>query len=305
MKSYIRMVLFLFVLSAISAILLTFFALETKEYIAKNRQKERFIHILKAMRILPEETQKLLAKDEKLKSMPDSTVQEKFQKEAVTIERTEYYLKKEKTEQILETFSSSIDVLELTPKNQIVLYKGKEFAYLPSNKVDYLHNLYIFRAKKEDHFYYTFEIAGAGFWDKVAGYMALKEGFKSIAGITFYDHKETPGLGQRIEEGWFQGQFTFWNKSIFREGSAQPELRVTSRKGTYDGEATQDFGKKQNEVDAITGASETSRALDRFVTKNLLHMFGRLAKIVEGKEGKEFFDTTTQAFLKNYPVAKP
>lgn len=299
------MILFLFVLSVISAILLTFFALETKEYIAKNKQRERFIHILKSMRILPQEVENLLAKDEKLSNMPENTIQEKFQKEAIRIERTEYYLKKEKTEKILETFSSCIDVLEVTSQNEVTFYKGKEFAYLPSQKIDYLHNLYIFQAKKEGQSIYTFEIAGAGFWDKVSGYIALKEGFRNIAGITFYDHKETPGLGQRIEEGWFQGQFTFWNKTIFREGSLKPELRVTARKGTYDGEATANYDKKQNEVDAITGASETSRALDRFISKNLYHVFSKLAKVVRDKNDKEFFDANTQAFLKNFPEAKP
>ena len=304
MKNYIKMTLFLFVLSVISAILLTFFALETKEYIAKNKQRERFLHILKTLRLFPQEVEALLSSDEKLKTMPESTEQERFQKEAVKIERIEYYLKKAKTEKILDAFSFYIDVMEVTPDKQVTVYKGKEFAELPFKKIDYIHNLYIFRAKKENHFLYSFEIAGAGFWDKIAGYIALKEGWKEIVGISFYDHKETPGLGQRIEEGWFQGQFTFWNKKIVKEGSSQVEVRVTSRKGTYDGEATEKFGKKQNEVDAITGASETSRALDRFMTQNFYRIFTKLAKVIETKDDKAFFDEDTRAFLKNFPEAK-
>ena len=38
-------------------------------------------------------------------------------------------------------------------------------------------------------------IRGYGLWGTLYGYMAIEEDFNTVAGLEFYDHKETPGLG--------------------------------------------------------------------------------------------------------------
>lgn len=293
MSNYVKMVVFLFAISALCAAGLTTLDLQTREKIEENRQRDRLVHILKAMRVLPENVQELLQAASGMVSRGDSP-KDRFQQEAFRIEWTELYLKKQETPSLVQLFSS-IRVLEIPADLQkMKVYKGKEF--LQNAKADYLHKIYVFKIEKESGSSYCFEISGAGFWDKISGYLVLEEGLSNIGGISFFDHKETPGLGQRIEEGWFQAQFTCWKKRVFAEDSSvEPQVRVTPLTGNYLGDCA---SKQPNEVDAITGASETSRAMDRLLTENLRVMFAKLSKAVKVKEAREFFDEKTLAFLK-------
>jgi Na+-transporting NADH:ubiquinone oxidoreductase subunit C len=78
-----------------------------------------------------------------------------------------------------------------------------------------------------------------------------------MVNIQFFDHKETPGLGARIEENWFTSQFKglkiAWNK---------PEKERVIVGPSPDPNAA-------NRVDAITGATQTSTALMRFLNQEL------------------------------------
>ena len=54
-------------------------------------------------------------------------------------------------------------------------------------------------------------ISGKGLWSTLFGYFALDSDFNTVKGITFYQHKETPGLGGEVDKGWFQNNFIFVN----------------------------------------------------------------------------------------------
>ena len=151
---------------------------------------------------------------------------------------------------------------------------------------------------------YCFEISGAGFWDKISGFMALGQGLEDFVGISFYDDKETPGLGQRIEEGWFQAQFTHWHKKIFAGEDSRPQFHVTPQAGRYLGDSRNSV-KPVNEIDAITGASETSRALDRFITQNLRSLLIKMAQAIENEKARNFFDSDSRKLLKKMQTLKP
>ena len=78
-----------------------------------------------------------------------------------------------------------------------------------------------------------------------------------VIGITFYEDSETPGLGHKINEpGW---QKTWLGTPIYKPGTEEAWIGITP--------AAQ--GKPPNEVDAISGATETSGALQRFVNARL------------------------------------
>lgn len=104
---------------------------------------------------------------------------------------------------------------------------------------------------------YAFPVGGAGFWGPVYGMVSVDPKASRILGIAFYRHSETPGLGARITESWFTKQFTGLpvfpvegDKKIFYLKPAGP-------------------GKGPNELDAITGATGTSRAVETFVNRDL------------------------------------
>lgn len=102
-----------------------------------------------------------------------------------------------------------------------------------------------------------FEFSGMGFWDRITGIMVLTPDLGTVVNIQFLDQKETPGLGARIEEPWFTGQFT----GLEIDWEAPPGARIVI------GASPKSDAK--NRVDAVTGATQTSIALMRLLNAEL------------------------------------
>ncbi len=101
-----------------------------------------------------------------------------------------------------------------------------------------------------------FEFSGMGFWDRIEGVLVLDEGLETVRGIRFTSQKETPGLGARIEEPSFLGQFA--GLRVAWDAPSGERVVVGASGGTG-----------SNRVDAITGASQTSFALMRLLNAEL------------------------------------
>lgn len=93
-----------------------------------------------------------------------------------------------------------------------------------------------------------FPCYGAGLWGAIWGYLAVKSDNKTIQGAIFAHASETPGLGGEIASPWFYNQFD--TKVLESEGQF---ASVKIVKGGANG--------NPNGVDAISGASITSRSL--------------------------------------------
>ena len=93
-------------------------------------------------------------------------------------------------------------------------------------------------------------IYGAGLWGPVWGYVAFQPDRQTIAGAYFDHESETPGLGAKIkDEAWFREKFI--GKKV--EWGDEPAFRLEKN-----AEAT----GAENTVDAITGATMTSKGLN-------------------------------------------
>jgi Na+-transporting NADH:ubiquinone oxidoreductase subunit C len=103
---------------------------------------------------------------------------------------------------------------------------------------------------------YVFPIRGKGFWGPMRGFVALGNDLDTIKGIVFTSHEETPGLGARVDERWFRDQF----KGI--------KLSKSPGKDRFVFVGGSPAGGK-NRVDAVTGATMTSNAVDRFLNADL------------------------------------
>lgn len=121
-------------------------------------------------------------------------------------------------------------------------------------------NLYI--SYKEDGITvsgYAFQVGGPGFWGTIYGMVAVDPEASKIIGIAFYKHSETPGLGARIGETWFTNQFI--GLPLYPiEG--EKKIFYLRPEGT---------GKNPNELDAITGATGTTRSVEAFLNQELDH----------------------------------
>lgn len=99
-------------------------------------------------------------------------------------------------------------------------------------------------------------INGKGLWSTLYGFISVDSDGKTVRGITFYEHKETPGLGGEVDNPQWKA---LWDGKKVYDKQGQVELHLI--KGTVDPEAPQaDF-----EVDGLSGATLTSRGVTQLV----------------------------------------
>ncbi len=105
-------------------------------------------------------------------------------------------------------------------------------------------------------------LLGAGLWGPIWGYLAFEPDNNTIYGAVF-DHKaETPGLGADINKDWFEHPFR--GKTIF-EG--EEFVSITTHKGGKG--AAELAGNTEHGVDAISGGTITSKALEKMIFDGL------------------------------------
>ncbi|MFN2351870.1 MAG: FMN-binding protein, partial [Kiritimatiellia bacterium] len=101
---------------------------------------------------------------------------------------------------------------------------------------------------------YAVPVAGQGFWAPIRGVVGVKPDLKTLAGLAFYDQNETPGLGARIAERSFRGQF-----EGLRLG--EPERLIGIRAPSVN--------LAEHEVHAISGATQTCVRLEKLINDSL------------------------------------
>lgn len=111
---------------------------------------------------------------------------------------------------------------------------------------------------------YIFPVNGFGLWDAIYGYLAIKPDGNTIIGISWYDQKETPGLGANISESYWQNLFP--GKHIFQESAdgktefKTAPLGITVVKGKVD-EVLGNSPKAVSAVDGMAGATLTGNGV--------------------------------------------
>ncbi|MBJ18614.1 MAG: Na(+)-translocating NADH-quinone reductase subunit C [bacterium] len=98
-------------------------------------------------------------------------------------------------------------------------------------------------------------IEGYGLWGTLYGYIALAPDARTIVGITFYKHKETPGLGGEVDNprwkaGW-PGRLAFDDRG---------NTKIAVKKGVAGSPEDDPYN-----VDGLSGATITSRGVTSLV----------------------------------------
>jgi Na+-transporting NADH:ubiquinone oxidoreductase subunit C len=99
-------------------------------------------------------------------------------------------------------------------------------------------------------------VHGAGLWSTMYGYLALDSDGSTVRGLRFYDHGETPGLGDQIDKPEWRAQWV--GKVLFDEDGA-PRIEVI--KGNVDESAP----TAQYEIDGLAGSTLTGRGVQYLV----------------------------------------
>ncbi len=123
---------------------------------------------------------------------------------------------------------------------------------------------------------YAIPISGKGLWSTLYGYLAIHPDGKTVKGITFYKHGETPGLGGEVDKRWFTDNFK--GKSLFSDDGTLVSIAVV--RGVVDGESK----TVQHQVDGISGATMTGKGLTNFLLSDLKKYEPFLKRIAAGDQ---------------------
>jgi Na+-transporting NADH:ubiquinone oxidoreductase subunit C len=97
-------------------------------------------------------------------------------------------------------------------------------------------------------------VYGRGMWSTIHGFVGLGPDLKTVTGVRFHEHGETPGIGDRIQNPEWTAR---WRGKRMYADDGRVVLRIggTGSAGPAGGDR----------VDAITGATVTVSAVDRLV----------------------------------------
>ena len=98
-------------------------------------------------------------------------------------------------------------------------------------------------------------VHGYGLWSTLYGFMALESDLNTVAGLGFYEHGETPGLGGEVDNPRWKA---LWHgKQVYRGES----LAIRVLKGAVDAESQE----ADWQVDGLSGATLTTRGVNNLV----------------------------------------
>ncbi|HEY9120720.1 MAG TPA: Na(+)-translocating NADH-quinone reductase subunit C [Marinobacter sp.] len=100
-------------------------------------------------------------------------------------------------------------------------------------------------------------IHGYGLWSTLYGFVSLEGDANTIEGLGFYDHAETPGLGGEVDNPRWKRQWV--GKKVYGDEFEEPQIRLVK------GGVSSDAANKEHKVDALSGATLTSRGVENLV----------------------------------------
>jgi Na+-transporting NADH:ubiquinone oxidoreductase subunit C len=98
-------------------------------------------------------------------------------------------------------------------------------------------------------------IKGYGLWSTLYGFIALESDLKTVAGIGFYEHTETPGLGGEVDNPKWKASWV-GKRAYNNEGLA---LEVIKGKVDLAREGA------NSQIDGLAGATLTTKGVDNLV----------------------------------------
>jgi len=101
-------------------------------------------------------------------------------------------------------------------------------------------------------------ISGPGLWSTMRGYLAVEPDGNTVKGIRFYEHAETPGLGDQIDKADWRNLWV--GKHLYGDDST-PRIEVVRGFALRDSTNT----KLQYQSDGLSGATLTGNGVSKLV----------------------------------------
>lgn len=96
-------------------------------------------------------------------------------------------------------------------------------------------------------------VRGYGLWSTLYGFLALEADANTIAGLGFYQHAETPGLGGEVDNPNWKALWP--GKKVYQGESTAPAIELVK------GNVTESTPNAEYKVDSLSGATLTSRGV--------------------------------------------
>ena len=94
-------------------------------------------------------------------------------------------------------------------------------------------------------------VHGYGLWGTLYGFLVLESDLNTIVGLSFYEHKETPGLGAKVDtDKW---------KALW------PGMKAYTAGGDVNISVVKGKGIKIGEIDGLSGATLTTRGVHNLI----------------------------------------
>ena len=149
-------------------------------------------------------------------------------------------------------------------------YEEGSFSRNPSTSIELSSDVDIALLKRRENFqtvYLHYEgellnaiilpVRGYGLWGTMKGYLALEPNFKTIIGLEFFDHKETPGLGGEIDNPKWKA---IWKgKEVYSDNG---DVLISVIKGSVD----KSSNNSKYQVDGLSGATITSNGVSNLLS---------------------------------------
>lgn len=116
--------------------------------------------------------------------------------------------------------------------------------------------VYMVRGESGDYEKIILPVHGYGLWSTLYGFLALESDGNTVAGLGFYDHGETPGLGGEVDNPRWKALWP--GKKVYRDG----EVELGLLKGSVDPSSANADWK----VDGLSGATLTSRGVTNLIS---------------------------------------
>ena len=205
-----------------------------------NRKLDKVKNILVAGELYNEETDIAKTYDEKI--------------EPVLIElATGEPVSEENFDDVLNVEDFDITVLANHPKYGRSIPQPQDLADI---KVSPKYMLVYFVKEGEEINRIILPVYGKGLWSTMYAFLALDKDLKTVTGVTFYEHGETPGLGGEIENPRWNN---LWKgKKAFDENN---NVQLAIIKGVVN----RNRPEAGYQIDGLSGATITARGVDKMI----------------------------------------
>ena len=113
-------------------------------------------------------------------------------------------------------------------------------------------------------------VRGYGLWSTLYGFIALESDANTVAGLGFYEHAETPGLGGEVDNPRWKASWP--GKQVYRDG----DVAIGLIKGAVDPASA----NAAWQVDGLAGATLTARALPTWCSSGWVKTASNLSSTI-------------------------